>query len=208
MSLAESIDSLRKFDLNDLDVNNVGSWPSAVKGVVFALFFVAVLGAGYYFHLSDLRADLERVTSEEESLKQQFSIKASQAANLEAYKEQMKEMEVRFGALLSQLPSDTEVPGLLEDITRTGLGSGLEFEEIKLLPEVTQQFYIELPIQMTVVGGYHDLATFVSGVASLPRIVTLHDFEIKPVEKDAAASTLRMSILAKTYRYNDKGLEK
>ncbi|MGA4319908.1 type 4a pilus biogenesis protein PilO [Ectopseudomonas hydrolytica] len=208
MSLAESIEGLRKFDLNDLDLNNIGSWPGAVKGVVFAFFFAAVLGAGYYFHLSDLRADLERVTLEEDSLRQQFSSKAFQAANLEAYKEQMNEMEVSFGALLRQLPSDTEVPGLLEDITRTGLGSGLEFEEIKLLPEVAQQFYIELPIQIVVAGSYHDLATFVSGVASLPRIVTLHDFEIKPVEKDGASSALRMNVLAKTYRYNDKGLEK
>ena len=113
-------------------------------------------------------------------------------------------MEVSFGALLKQLPSDTEVPGLLEDITRTGLGSGLEFEEIKLLPEVAQQFYIELPIQIKVVGGYHDLATFVSGVASLPRIVTLHDFDLVPAAA-GSSSKLRMGILAKTYRYNDKG---
>lgn len=111
---------------------------------------------------------------------------------------------------MRQLPSDTEVPGLLEDITRTGLGSGLEFEEIKLEPEVIQQFYIELPIQIAVVGGYHDLATFVSGVASLPRIVTLHDFEIKSVEGEGVvgSSKLRMTILAKTYRYNDEGLKK
>ena len=207
MSLAESIESLRKFDLNDLDVNNIGAWPAAVKGVVFVLFFVLVLGAGYYFHISDLQATLDRTKAEEEGLKQQFSTKAFQAANLEAYKEQMAEMEVSFGALLRQLPSDTEVPGLLEDITRTGLGSGLEFEEIKLLPEVVQQFYIELPIQIAVEGSYHDLATFVSGVASLPRIVTLHDFEIKPAAQDSS-SVLRMTVLAKTYRYNDKGLEK
>ena len=145
--------------------------------------------------------------AQEETLKQQFSTKAFQAANLEAYKAQMAEMETSFGALLRQLPSDTEVPGLLEDITRTGLGSGLEFEEIKLQPEVAQQFYIELPINIKVVGGYHDLATFVSGVASLPRIVTLHDFEIK-TEKNEATSKLRMNIVAKTYRYNDKGLQK
>ena len=119
----------------------------------------------------------------------------------------MAEMETSFGVLLRQLPSDTEVPGLLEDITRTGLGSGLEFEEIKLLQEVAQQFYIELPIQISVVGSYHDLATFVSGVASLPRIVTLHDFEIKPVAS-GDNTKLRMKILAKTYRYNDKGLQK
>lgn len=208
MSLAESIESLRKFDLNDLDVNNVGSWPAAVKGIIFVLFFVLVLGGGYYLHLSDLQMSLDQARAEEGNLKQQFSTKAFQAANLEAYKEQMSEMEVSFGALLRQLPSDTEVPGLLEDITRTGLGSGLEFEEIKLLPEVVQQFYIELPIQIAVTGSYHDLATFVSGVASLPRIVTLHDFEIKPVDREGSSSALRMSVLAKTYRYNDKGLEK
>lgn len=208
MSLAESIESLRNFDLNDLDFNNVGSWPAAVKGIVYVLVFALVVGGGYYFYLSELQADLERVTQQEESLKQEFSRKAAQAANLEAYKEQMKEMQESFGALLRQLPSDTEVPGLLEDITRTGLGSGLEFEEIKLLPEVAQQFYIELPIQITVVGSYHDLATFVSGVASLPRIVTLHDFEIKPMERDGVSSALRMNVLAKTYRYDDKGLEK
>ncbi|RJG13139.1 type 4a pilus biogenesis protein PilO [Pseudomonas cavernicola] len=207
MSLADSLENLRKIDLGDLDVNNLGSWPAAVKVVACFLLLVAVLALGYNFHLKDLQAQLDQQRSEEETLKQQFSTKAFQAANLEAYKEQMKEMEVSFGALLRQLPSDTEVPGLLEDITRTGLGSGLEFEEIKLLPEVVQQFYIELPIQISVVGAYHDLATFVSGVASLPRIVTLHDFEIKPLGTDNT-SKLRMSILAKTYRYNDKGLQK
>lgn len=207
MSLAESIENLRKIDLSDLDLNNIGSWPPVIKGVVFVLSFVIVLALGYNFHLNDLQATLEQSQGEEQTLRQQFTSKAFQAANLEAYKEQMKEMEVSFGTLLRQLPSDTEVPGLLEDVTRTGLGSGLEFEEIKLLPEVTQQFYIELPIQISVVGGYHDLATFVSGVASLPRIVTLHDFEIKPVGKESS-SVIRMSVMAKTYRYNDKGLDK
>jgi len=205
MSLAESLESLRKIDISDLDVNNLGSWPAAVKAIACFLLLIAVLALGYNFHLKELQAKLDQQRGEEETLKQQFSTKAFQAANLEAYKEQMKEMEISFGALLRQLPSDTEVPGLLEDITRTGLGSGLEFEEIKLLPEAVQQFYIELPIQITVVGAYHDLATFVSGVASLPRIVTLHDFEIKPQNEDDTAK-LRMSILAKTYRYNDKGL--
>ena len=107
--------------------------------------------------------------------------------------------------MLRQLPSDTEVPALLEDITRTGLKSGLEFEQIRLLPENVQQFYVELPIQITVVGSYHDLATFVSSASSLPRIVTLHDFDISRVSPDSGAQ-LRMNILAKTYRYNDKGL--
>ncbi|WP_374979180.1 type 4a pilus biogenesis protein PilO [Pseudomonas solani] len=207
MSLADSLESLRKVDLNDLDFNNVGSWPAAVKAIACVLLMAAILALGYNFHLKDLEVQLDQQRAEELALKEQFSTKAFQAANLEAYKDQMKEMETSFGALLRQLPSDTEVPGLLEDITRTGLGSGLEFEEIKLLPEAAQQFYIELPIQISVVGSYHDLATFVSGVASLPRIVTLHDFTIVPVGADST-SKLRMSILAKTYRYNDKGLQK
>ena len=206
MSLAESLEGLRKVDLADLDLNNLGSWPSAVKAIACLLLLIVVLALGYNFHLKDLEADLDQRHAEEETLKQQFSTKAFQAANLEAYKDQMKEMETSFGALLRQLPSDTEVPGLLEDITRTGLGSGLEFEQIKLLPEVTQQFYIELPIQISVLGRYEDLATFASGVASLPRIVTLHDFEMVPVEGDSS-SRLRMNVLAKTYRYNDKGLQ-
>lgn len=204
MSLNDSLESLRKIDINDLDFNNIGSWPVVVKFIAGLIIFMAVLALGYNFHLKDLQLQLEAQQAQESSLKEQFSSKAFQAANLEAYKEQMQEMEISFGALLKQLPSDTEVPGLLEDITRTGLGSGLEFEEIKLLPEAVQQFYIELPIQIKVVGSYHDLATFVSGVASLPRIVTLHDFELVPVEV-GGVSTLRMSILAKTYRYNDKG---
>lgn len=207
MSFSDSLESLRKIDFSDLDFNNVGSWPAAVKFIAGLVLFIVIVALGYNFHLKDLQAQLELQQSQELSLKEQFSSKAYQAANLDAYKEQMQEMEVSFGALLKQLPSDTEVPGLLEDITRTGLGSGLEFEEIKLLPEVTQQFYIELPIQIKVVGAYHDLATFVSGVASLPRIVTLHDFDLVPVESDGV-TTLRMSILAKTYRYNDKGVAK
>ena len=203
MSLSESLDGLRKLDLSELDLNNIGSWPSAVKVIASVLVMLLILGLGYNFHLKDLQEQLAQREAEEVTLKGQFSSKAAQAANLEAYKEQMQEMEVSFGALLRQLPSDTEVPGLLEDITRTGLGSGLEFEAIKLLPEVTQQFYIELPIQIQVVGNYHDVATFVTGVASLPRIVTLHDFELLPSTK-GSTSKLRFSVLAKTYRYNDK----
>jgi type IV pilus assembly protein PilO len=204
MSLNKALQDLRELELSSLDLNNVGSWPGAIKVIAGILVLVVVLALGYNFHLKDMQAELGRKEAEESSLKTQFSQKAFQAANLEAYKEQMQEMEISFGALLKQLPSDTEVPGLLEDITRTGLGSGLEFEEIKLLPEATRQFYIELPIQIRVVGAYHDLATFVSGVASLPRIVTLHDFEIVP-SSAGIGSALTMNVLAKTYRYNDKG---
>jgi type IV pilus assembly protein PilO len=207
MNTPQWIENLRKVELSELDINNIGSWPVAIKAIIASLLMILLLGLGYNFYILDMENQLEAKVAEEETLKQQYSAKAFKAANLEAYIQQMKDMETSFGAMLRQLPSDTEVPGLLEDITRTGLGSGLEFEEIKLLPEVTQQFYIELPIQITVTGNYHDLATFVSGVASLPRIVTLHDFDVKPAT-EGDTSQLRMSILAKTYRYNDRGLDK
>ncbi|MDD0995681.1 Pilus assembly protein, PilO [compost metagenome] len=205
MSLTQWFEGLRKIDINELDTNNIGSWPPVIKVLVAVLLMALVLSLGYSFSTSELETQLDLKREEESTLKAQFATKAHMAANLELYTQQMKEMENSFGVLLRQLPSDTEVPGLLEDITRTGLGSGLEFEEIKLLPEVTQPFYIELPIQITVTGAYHDLATFVSGVAGLPRIVTLHDFDLSPVNPDGGPK-LRMSILAKTYRYNDKGL--
>ncbi|WP_283182624.1 MULTISPECIES: type 4a pilus biogenesis protein PilO [unclassified Pseudomonas] len=207
MRLSDWFEGLRKIDINDLDTNNMGSWPPAIKALAGILLMILVLSLGYSFSISDLQSHLELKREEESTLKEQFANKARMAANLELYTQQMKEMENSFGVLLRQLPSDTEVPGLLEDITRTGLGSGLEFEEIKLLPENTQQFYIELPIQITVTGAYHDLATFVSGVAGLPRIVTLHDFDLAPANPEGGPK-LRMSILAKTYRYNDKGLQK
>ncbi len=207
MSIADSFKSLGKVDFSELDLNNMGSWPSAVKGLACLILLVAVLALGYFMHLTDLQDTLDRNKTEEATLKDQFTSKVRQAANLEEYKAQMKLMEASFEALLRQLPSDTEVPGLLEDITSAGLNSGLEFEEIKLLPEVVQQFYIELPIQIKVFGTYHDLATFVSAVAGMPRIVTLHDFSIKPVA-EGNSSKLAMDILVKTYRYNDQGAKK
>ena len=130
MNMKEWLDSLRKIDLNDLDLNNIGSWPAAVKTIAGALLLVLVLAGGYFFYIQDMQTQLDQARHDETALKEQFSSKAFQAANLTAYKTQMVEMENTFGALLRQLPSDTEVPGLLEDITRTGLGSGLEFEEI------------------------------------------------------------------------------
>ena len=205
MSPSEWIEGLRRIDINELDTSNMGSWPPAIKVLMGIVVAILVLSIGYNFSTSELEDQLELKREEESTLKEQFASKSHMAANLELYSQQMKEMENAFGVLLRQLPSDTEVPGLLEDITRTGLGSGLEFEEIKLLPEVAQPFYIELPIKITVTGAYHDLATFVSGVAGLPRIVTLHDFDLAPVNPDDGPK-LRMSILARTYRYNDKGL--
>mgnify|MGYP001194401660 CR=1 FL=1 len=202
MSFAKKLEELKKFDVNDLDVNNIGVWPTPVKAVVCFIVLGLVLFLGNQFFLEDHRIRLESERAQEQELKTQFSSKVFQAANLEAYKAQMAEMILSFGVMLRQLPSDTEVPGLLEDITRTGLNSGLEFDEIKLQPEVTQQFYIELPMTISAIGGYHDFATFASGVAALPRIVTLHDFEIEPQADNS--SRLRMTMTAKTYRYDEK----
>lgn len=203
MKLMDSIKSLKEVDFNNLDFNNVGSWPVAVRALAGVIVFAAVLAAGYFLHVADLQDDLERVKREEQELREQFEMKVRLAANLNAYKEQMKLMEASFEALLKQLPSDTEVPGLLEDITSAGLNSGLEFEEIRLMPEIVQQFYIELPIKVRVYGGYHEFASFVSAVASMSRIVTLHDFKIEPA-KQGRASRLAMDIEVKTYRYKDQ----
>ena len=204
MSLSQSIESLKKVDLNNLDFNNIGSWPGALKVIVCVLVFVVLLLLGYQFHLKDLQSGLERVESQEVTLRKEYQDKSFRAANLDAYKEQLAEIEERFSGLLKQLPKDSEVPGLLEDITQMGLNSGLEFESITLQPEVAQQFYVELPINIVVRGGYHDLATFVSSVAGLPRIVTLNDFVIEPISADNP-DLLTMNIVAKTYRYNDAG---
>ena len=206
MSLSKSIESFKKIDVNNIDFNNVGSWPGALKFIVGLVLLIALLFAGYHFHLKDLQLVLERSEAQELTLRKDFEDKSFRAANLEAYKAQLVEIEERFGTLLKQLPSDTEVPGLLEDITQMGLNSGLEFESITLQPETAKQFYVELPISIVVEGSYHDMGTFVSSIASLPRIVTLHDFSISPVTEDNG-DLLRMNILARTYRYNDTGGE-
>ena len=200
MAMQDFLQELQEFDVNDLDFENIGSWPTPVKIVLWVIVFIAVLVLGYVYDISELQEQLAREQQQELTLKQEFDKKAYKAANLDAYRKQMVEMEESFGALVSQLPSDTEVPGLLEDITTKGLESGLEISSIKLGSEKSEEFYIELPIDIEVEGGYHDLGGFVSGIAGLPRIVTLHNFEI---QQQAKNSTLKMKITAKTYRYKD-----
>ncbi|MBC7193067.1 type 4a pilus biogenesis protein PilO [Marinobacter sp.] len=200
MSLADSLKNLNEFDINDLDLNNAGVWPAPVKAIVALIVFGLVLGGGYWFFIKDQYAQLERVEQQEQELREKYEQKAYRVANLDTFKAQMEEMEETFGALVRQLPGETEVPGLLEDITNTALGSGLSLKEIKLQPEVTRDFYAELPINIRVSGGYHELASFVSSVAGLPRIVTLHDLTIQPTS-GKTGDQLDMQVVARTYRY-------
>jgi type IV pilus assembly protein PilO len=201
MALEDTLRSLREFDVNNINLDNVGTLPVPVKILFAVIVFVLVVTAGYYYHIKNLQASLAKVQAEEAQLKQDFEKKAFQVANLDAYRQQMVEMEESFGALISQLPSDTEVPGLLEDITNKGLLNGLVISSIDLQPEVSREFYVELPIAIVASGSYHDLGAFVSGMAGLPRIVTLHNFTIGVSGSDTAE--LNMNITAKTYRYKD-----
>ena len=195
-----SLEELRNFDINDIsDFDTIGFWPRSVKIALSILVFGVGISAGYFMHIQKLQQLYQTRVNEEAVLVTEFEKKAFLAANLEEYRAQTVEMEASFAELLRQLPSKTEVPGLVDDITDTGLGSGLEFSNIALSDEVTQEIYIELPINIDVEGSYHDFGTFVSGVASLGRIVTLHDFSIERKED----SLLSMSITAKTYRYKN-----
>lgn len=189
--------------------NNPGSWPIVVKATIYLAGFAVVLGAAYFAFITSLNAELAAAQGREQDLLKSYEEKAFKAMNLDAYKKQLADMEEAFGALLRQLPKDTEVPSLLEDITHTGLGSGLEFTAIDLGSETRREFYAELPINIVVTGDYHGFGSFVSGVASLPRIVTLHDFTIAPAKTkatrkgDRGPRLLEMTITAKTYRYSD-----
>ena len=203
MSWTDRLKELNDIDLNDLDFENVGAWPAAARAIVAIIVFAALVIAGYYYHVADLADRLATSESKELELRREFERKAFEALNVGAYKLQLQEMRDSFGALVSQLPSDTEVPGLLEDISAKGELNGLAIESIDLLDEVREEFYVELPISIEAEGSYHDLGAFISGMAGLPRIVTLHDFDIEMTGDDS--SNLSMEITAKTYRYRDEG---
>lgn len=188
-------------DLSEIDLREIGSWPFPVK--IFTLLFagVLILFIGYWMDTKPQLRVLEATQEEELHLRTTFEKKQHRAANLSAYKAQMATMKASFGALLRQLPEKTEVPGLLEDISHQGLAAGLAFRSIRLLPEKQIDFYIELPIEISVIGTFHQFGEFVSNVSALPRIVTLHDFTIHPVAQDERGENLVMNITAKTYRY-------
>lgn len=195
------LDKINEFDPNDIDWENMGSWPVVGKGIFCAIIAIAILIGGYFMMLEPMQVKLSRESKQEIQLKKDFENKAFQVANLEEYKAQMVEMEQSFESILKQLPRDTEVPGLIDDISLAALNNGLDLKVISPQKQVSTEFYNELPIEIEVEGDYHELGAYVSSVASLPRIVTLHDFSIATKGKDS--DSLSLKILAKTYRYNE-----
>ncbi len=190
-----------EIDLNNLDFDNIGQWPSVVK-LMMSMIVALAVGLGGYFFIVDQKVDrLEREIRKERELKNTYRIKYAAAVNLEIYKQQIEEMNVIFSDLLKRLPTTHETPGLLDDITYIGTTSGLSFSKINWQPELEKEFYTELPIKMDVIGHYHDFGIFMSKIAELPRIVTVHDFDIEVLDD----GRLQFSLVAKTYRYKQGG---
>lgn len=187
-------------EASNLDFNNVGNWPILFRAIAILIICCAVLGAGFYLDTMEQLELLEKTRAKEAVLKKTFEDKQAHAANLDAYREQMKEMELKFGELLQKLPSKTEIPELLVDISRVGHESGLEFELFQPGAEIPKDFYVQKPINLRVKGTYHQLGSFASGIAALPRIVTLHNLSIST----SKGNMLIMTATANTYRYVDK----
>jgi type IV pilus assembly protein PilO len=190
-------------ELNELDFGNIGEWPAIVKAILVLILCAGLVVGWYYLSAEDQYKQLEREKKAEVDLRQDFEIKQARAANLDAYKAQLAEMEESFGSMLRQLPNKTEVADLLVDVSQTGLAAGLEFELFQPQGEVPKDFYAELPIKIRVIGDYHEFGEFVSGLAALPRIVTVHDVKITP-RRGGGANNLQLEATAKTYRYLDE----
>jgi type IV pilus assembly protein PilO len=199
---------MKLFDqLRTLDPRDPGRWPLAVRGFFVALIFAVCTGLAWYLLVwNQDRPILQKAQADELDLKSQFESKQQRAANLDAYKSQLAEMERSFGTMLRQLPGKTEVPNLLVDISQSGLAAGLQEKLFQPGSEKSNGFYAELPIKIKLVGSYHEFGAFVSAIAALPRIVTLHDIEIAPTNGEKGYDNLTMDVTAKTYRYiEDEG---
>ena len=194
-------------ELRSLDVNDVGRWPFVFRAAVIAIVFVLVLGAGVWFTIvKDKNPQLQRAQEDEQTLRVTFENKQRKAANYDAYRAQLQQIEQSFGTMLRQLPGETEIPSLIVDISQTGLASGLQERLFQPQPEIPRDFYAEKPIKIRLSGGYHEIANFVSGIAALPRIVTLHNINITPEDQDSY-DTLSLEVTAQTYRYLDEEAE-
>lgn len=190
-------------DFNNIDLQNVGSLPLSIKAVLLGALGLILIGLGYWFMWSPALDELEQSVEKEKELRTVYLSKKSQAIKIDAYRQQMVEIEKTFGALLKQLPDKSEMDGLLTDVNQAGLGRGLEFELFKPGQETVAEFYAEMPIQIKVLGGYHDLGAFATDVSKLPRIVTLNNLIIQPVSKETKDGRLVLEAVAKTYRYLD-----
>ena len=188
-------------ELQSLDANDIGRWPFVFRAGVIGIVFAVVVGFGiYWIIIEDKAPALERAQAEEVTLRDVFENKQRKAANYDAYRAQLAQIEQSFGTMLRQLPGETEIPSLIVDISQTGLAAGLQEKLFQPQPEVPKDFYAEKPITISLSGGYHEIANFVSGIASLPRIVTLRDINITPDDANSFDS-LTMQVTAKTYRY-------
>ena len=197
---------ISEIKLDELDIDDlkkIGSAPLAVKFAIIVVLCLALVAAGYFLDTTKQQAELEKTVVEEQQLRQVFSEKQAKAANLEAYKQQLEEMRTSFGALLRQLPNETEIETLLTDISQTGISSGLEIDYFKPEGLRPKEFYSEYPIKLKVTGRYHEFAEFISGVAALPRIVTVRDISIKPADANSGVK-LSMELTAITYQYLDE----
>ncbi len=194
---------LSQFD--NLELDNIGQWPPVAKLVLSIFFFIVILALGYFLFISDKLNQLEQAVIKEKSFKQEYQNKYHVSANLELFKKQMAEAEALFSTQLKSLPDNHETPGLLDDITFVGTTSGLNFVNISWQPEISKEIYIELPIEIEVVGSYHDFGGFVSKIAGLPRIVTVHDFVIEMSKN--SKTLLDLKLQAKTYRYREASVE-
>jgi len=192
-------------ELNDLDFSNIGDWPIPVKVIAIILLCALIAGGWYYYDIKNQYTTLAKHEKEEVGLRKEFEDKHSKVVNLEAYRKQLAEMEEAFGVMLRQLPDKSEIADLLVDVSQTGLGSGLEFTLFQPTGEITKDFYVELPIKMNVVGLYHQFGEFISGLAALPRIITIHDAQISGRSRGNEGGLLQMSVTAKTYRYIGDG---
>ncbi len=190
-------------ELNELDFSNIGEWPAWVKAILILLLCGLIVTGGYFLLIEDQYNRLAQVQRKEQDLRHEFEHKQAKAANLDAYKAQLAEMQETFGAMLRQLPDKTEVAALLVDVSQTGLAAGLEFELFQPQKEQPREFYAELPIKLRVTGNYHEFGQFVSGLAALPRIVTIYDVSISR-RKGKGGGILVMNATAKTYRYLDE----
>ena len=191
--------------IRDLDPNDPGRWPLPFRvGAIGIAFLIAAILLVYLLAWKPKKPEIDTARAEETQLLTTLEGKARKAANLDAYKAQLAEMERSFGAMLRKLPNKTEVPNLLTDISQQGSGAGLDQKLFQPAQQINKDFYAELPIKMRLTGTYHAIGNFVSGIAALPRIVTLHDVEIAPASKDAGADQLQLDVTAKTYRYLDE----